>query len=201
MTLKIYGVTASRTIRTLWMAEELGLEYDHVPVHFNGEAQSPEFLTLNPNGRVPVIDDDGVVVWESMAINLYLAQRHGGPLAPVDAAEQAAAMQWSLWVMTECEKPLLNAYVNAIGLFGVEQDAEQARLHMLKLERPLAVLEGQLSRRNWLIADRFTVADLNVASVLMWVRRGRLDISDYKRVNQWLERCLARPALDVARAA
>ncbi|HSG90415.1 MAG TPA: glutathione S-transferase family protein [Pseudomonadales bacterium] len=201
MALKIYGVAASRTVRTLWMAEELGIEYEHVPVHFSGDAQQPEFLARNPNGRVPVIDDDGLVVWESMAINLHLAETRGGPLAPASAAERAGALQWSFWVMTECEKPLLNAYVNAIGLFGVEQDAEQVRQYMARLERPLTVLDGWLAGRSWLIADRFTVADLNVAGVLMWIRDGRLDISAYGRLNAWLERCGARPALERARSA
>jgi glutathione S-transferase len=201
MTLRIYGVTSSRALRTLWMAQELELDYEHHPVHFAGEAQEPGFLELNPNGRVPVIDDDGVIVWESMAINLYLARRHGGPLAPADAEEEAGALKWSFWVMTECEKPLLNAFVTAIGLFGVEQDAEQTRVFMGRLERPFSVLDGHLKDRSWLVADRFTVADLNVASVLLWIRDGRLDVSRWPRLNAWLERCTSRPALGRARAA
>lgn len=195
MALKIYGIAASRAIRTLWLAEEMGLEFEHSRIHFAGDAQTPDYLQINPNGRVPAIDDDGIVVWESMAINLYLAQRYGGPLAPAGPAELAGALQWSLWAVTECEKPLLNAYMNAIGLFGVERDAEQALVHMAMLERPFTVLDRHLQDRSWLVADRFMVADLNLASVLLWVREGRLDVSRYEHLNAWLELCLSRPAL------
>jgi len=76
--LKIYGVARSRAFRVLWMAQELGLDYQHVKVDFaSGETREPGFLALNPNGQVPVIDDDGFILWESMAINLYLAKKYG----------------------------------------------------------------------------------------------------------------------------
>ena len=78
MALKIYGVARSRAFRTLWMAKELGLDYEHIKVDFaTGETRRPEHLALNPNGHVPVIDDDGFILWESMAINLYLAKKYG----------------------------------------------------------------------------------------------------------------------------
>src|SRR6185437_3394897 len=85
MPLKIYGVARSRTFRTLWMAKELGLDYEHVKIDFaTGDTRTPAHLALNPNGHVPVIDDDGFVLWESMAINLYLAKKYGaGTLYPV----------------------------------------------------------------------------------------------------------------------
>ena len=84
MTLKIYGVARSRAFRTLWMAKELGLDYEHVKVDFaTGETRTPAHLALNPNGQVPVIDDNGFVLWESMAINLNLAKKYGvGTLYP-----------------------------------------------------------------------------------------------------------------------
>jgi len=76
--LKIYGVARSRAFRVLWMARELGLDYEHVKVDFaSGETREPGFLALNPNGHVPVIDDAGFILWESMAINLYLAKKYG----------------------------------------------------------------------------------------------------------------------------
>ena len=80
MTLRIYGIAASRAIRALWMAEELGLAYEHVPIHYRDDPDgplgknNPQFRRANPLGRVPAIDDDGYTLWESMAINLYLAR-------------------------------------------------------------------------------------------------------------------------------
>ena len=80
--LKIYGVPLSRAYRALWMANELGLDYENVPIHFaDGSAKTPEYLAVNPNGRIPAIDDNGFKLWESMAINLYLAKKHGSGLS------------------------------------------------------------------------------------------------------------------------
>ena len=91
--LKIYGVARSRAFRVLWMAQELGLDYEHVKVDFaSGETRESGFLALNPNGQVPVIDDDGFILWESMAINLYLAKKYGmGGLYPSRLEDEGRA--------------------------------------------------------------------------------------------------------------
>src|SRR5271166_83373 len=81
--LKIYGVPLSRAYRALWMANELGLDYENVPINFaDGSAKTPEYLAVNPNGRIPAIDDNGFKLWESMAINLDLAKKHGSVSLP-----------------------------------------------------------------------------------------------------------------------
>jgi len=115
MALKIYGVARSRAFRVLWMAKELGLDYEHVKVDFaTGETRAPAHLALNPNGHVPVIDDDGFVLWESMAINLYLAKKYGaGGLYPTRLGDEARAWQWSFWGMTEVERSVLTAFLHA----------------------------------------------------------------------------------------
>ena len=109
--LKVYGVPQSRAARTLWMVEECGVPYELVSTHFAKDTKTDAYKAINPNSRVPAIDDDGVIVWESMAINLYLAKKYGGDLAPKNPADEAHAIQWSFWVMTEIEKPLLNAHL------------------------------------------------------------------------------------------
>src|ERR1700746_3038292 len=103
MTLKIYGVARSRAFRTLWMAKELGLDYEHIKVDFaTGETRTLAHLALNPNGHIPVIDEDGFVLWESMAINLYLAKKHSlGRLYPSRLEDEARVWQWSFRGMTE----------------------------------------------------------------------------------------------------
>ena len=102
--LKIYGHIISRASRVMWMAEELGLEYDleTIDVH-KGDQNTPDYLALNPNARVPTIKDGDTVLWESLGINLYLAKKHGGPLAPKTAEDEARAVQWSMWALTEAE--------------------------------------------------------------------------------------------------
>ena len=109
----LYGAMASRAHRVVWMLKELGLSFTHVPTGFtDGSTHRPAFLAINPNGRVPVLVDDGWALCESMAINLYLARRYGGPLAPDGLKQDALCTQWSFWVVTEVEKPLLLASAN-----------------------------------------------------------------------------------------
>lgn len=195
MTLKVYGQAQSRAVRALWMVEELGVPYEHVPTKFVGDSKTPEFLRINPNGRIPAIDDDGFCLWESMAINLYLAKRFGGPLAPADLREDAIATQWSFWVMTEVEKTLLQAMFHRTGMMGAEKSAEKAAEHLAQLDGPFKVLNRELQGKEYLLGGRFTVADVNVAGVLLWTAIARADLSAYPALQAWLARCTARPAL------
>jgi glutathione S-transferase len=105
--IRLYGNPRSRAIRCLWMLEEIGQPYELVEKHTN-ELQNPEYLPLNPNARIPTLVDDGVVIWESMAINLYLAQRYDGLLHSADAKTLGLSAQWSFWAMLEMESLLLD---------------------------------------------------------------------------------------------
>jgi len=198
--LKVYGVAQSRAARTLWMVEECGVPYEHVPTHFAKDTKNDVFKAINPNARVPVIDDDGVIVWESMAINLYLAKKYGGDLAPKNFTEEAHANQWSFWVMTEIEKPLLNALFARTGMMGMTKDEAQAMKYFEELRRPLDVLNAHLAKDEFILGNRFTVADLNVACVLNWALAGRFSLADWPKVEAWLGRCGARPAAQKSRA-
>jgi len=198
--IKLYGVPQSRAYRSLWMLEELGVPYENVPVHFaTGETRKPEFLKINPNGHVPALVDDGVTLFESMAINLYLARKYDKGLWPRSVADEGRAFQWSFWVMTELEEPLLTRLFHVVIHPKEQRDAAKAEDATKRLEKPLGVLEAALAGRSHLLGDGFSVADLNVASVLSWARLSRLDLSRWKNVDGWLERCLARPAAAKAR--
>jgi glutathione S-transferase len=200
MALKIYGVARSRTFRTLWMAKELGLDYEHVKVDFPIETRTQAHLALNPNGHVPVIDDDGFVLWESMAINLYLARKYAaGTLYPARIEDEARAWQWSFWGMTEVERPVLTALFNHAILPEDKRDAAAADDAEKQLTQPLRVLDGALRRGANLLGDNFTVADLNVASILAWARPAQIDMSPFQRVAEWLKNCAERPAARAAR--
>jgi glutathione S-transferase len=184
MALKIYGVARSRAFRTLWMAKELGLDYEHVKVDFaTGATRTPAHLALNPNGQVPVIDDNGFVLWESMAINLYLAKKYGvGTLYPTRLEDEARAWQWSFWGMTEVERPVLTALFNRTILPEGKRDAAAAHDAEKQLAQPLRVLDG-----------------LNVASILAWARPAQIDMSPFPKVADWLKNCAERPAARAAR--
>ena len=201
MALKIYGVARSRAFRVLWMAKELGLDYEHVKVDFaTGETRAPAHLALNPNGHVPVIDDDGFVLWESMAINLYLAKKYGaGGLYPTRLGDEARAWQWSFWGTTEVERPVLTALMHRASYPEDKRDAAAADAAEKTLSQPLGVLDGALGRGAHLLGDSFTVSDLNVASILAWARPAQIDMSTFPKVADWLRNCAERPAARAAR--
>ena len=192
--LKIYGIPQSRALRCLWMARELGVSYENIEVHFTTTRESPELLGANPNARIPAIDDEGFRLYESMAINLYLAKKYGAgkEFVPASLEDEARTIQWSFWVMTEIEKPLLAVMLNTLGMKPLD-DAALAHAKA-ELDRPLDVLEAHLEGRDYLLGGTFTVADLNVASVMVWARFGRLDTTAYPRAADWLKRCVSRPA-------
>ena len=206
MALTIYGIAFSRAFRSLWAVNELGLDYTHVPTHFMKESKQPDYLAVNPNGRVPAMVDGDLVLFESMAINLYLARTYGAPLRVEDPADEARAVQWSFWGMTELESTLLRAMFTSLGLFGEEADPEKANETLNKgCGRSLGVLDRHLDGRAWLVGGSFSVADLNVAGVLNLARTGRLDLSRWPYVSGWLDRCYDRPGarktLEMARSA
>jgi glutathione S-transferase len=198
--IKLYGTPLSRAGRCLWMLEEVGVPFENVPTHFAGEAQSEAFRRINPNGRVPALDDEGTIVWESMAINLHLADRYGKDLAPRDAAERAHMSQWSFWGMTEIEPGLIEAFLHRAMLPAEQRKPEVAAAGEAKLARPLGVLDRELGRRTWLVGDRFTVADLNVASILLLAPIAQIDLSPYPNVQRWHAACTSRPAFARMRA-
>ncbi len=201
---KIYGTAGSRANRTLWLAEELkretGLAYELVPTHFMNDAKKPDYLAINPNGRVPAMDDDGYILFESLAINLYLAKKAGGSLAPKDAREEGKAVQWSMWALTELEDAFIAILVRHPKIAFMPPDPKVEADMRTKLERPLKVLEQHLSKNRNMLGDRFTVADVNVAGVMSMSRIMDFDYSPYPHVKQWFEACMARPALAAAAA-
>jgi len=192
---KIYGGAKNRGRRCLWMAAELGVEVDVVDLDLStAQHKTPEFLKINPNGQVPALDDDGLILFESLAINLYLAKKYGGPLTAASLKEDALITQWSFWVAKEVEDLLITILVNRMMLPEPERNLAAADAAERRLEKPLAVLEAALAGRDYLVGNRFTVADLNVSIVLSVVNRLKLDIGRFPKVRTWLDTCLTRPA-------
>jgi glutathione S-transferase len=199
--LTIYGVYRSRASRNIWLANELGLPFKQVPIvqHYRLKGaipadvvhtKSPEFLKVNPNGHIPSIDDDGLVLHESLAINLYLAKKHGGPLAPANVAEDGAMSMWSLWAVTEVEP-----YSILLATKGVTEPEVAA------LRAPFAVLDKALPKDGHLVGGRFTVADINVAEIVRYAQGAAPLFDGAPNVKKWLAACQARPAFKTMWAA
>jgi glutathione S-transferase len=212
MTLEIHGTAASRTIRPLWAATELGLPFVHVDVPYKGGAtRTPEFLAINPNGRIPVVVDrrgaEVVVVWESMACALYLA-RTAGPAdgaSPVPATprEDAEALRWSFWAMSELEKDALTVLMHRMAMPQAQRRPELADAAEKRLRGPLAVLEAHLVAQqargeSHLAAARFTIADVCVASVANWLRPADGLLAQHPATQGWLAACIDRAAYRAA---
>jgi glutathione S-transferase len=190
MALTIYGTPRSRTLRVLWMAAELGLDYRHVPLEVDDpRLKSPAFLALNPAGAVPTIVDGEFALSESLAINLYLAKRYGlGRLYPEAPEGEAQVWRWSLWAQGQLE-PWVMRDARLAELRVVIADAARS-----EIARSLDTLDRVLAGQPWLLGDAFTVADLNVAAVLSPSRSERLDLAPHANVASWLARCYGRPA-------
>jgi glutathione S-transferase len=197
---KLYGSSKSRSARALWALEELGVKYDHHPMP-PSEAKSAEHLKRNPHGHVPVLEDEGAVVWESMAINLYLAEKYGkGSLWPADIASHADIYKWSFWAMTEVEPQLMTILLNRVLNPPDKRDEKAAQAAVEALKAPLKALNESLTGKDYLLGKNFTVADLNVASVLSWAAMMRIDLSATPAVQAWLQKCLGREANQKVRA-
>jgi glutathione S-transferase len=199
--LTLYGSSQGRPSRSLIALEELGLTYTHVPMKpWDNAADAATLAALNPNARVPVLDDDGFVVWESMAINLYLGDRYGGPLWPDDVSDRAQLYQWSVWSQTSIDV-MARHRARFSQNPGSKAGAEAERL------AALAILDRALAGRPYLLGDAFTLADVNVATCLAepW-ENGRIDgdldpaAHGLPALADWLARCTARPSWEKVRA-
>src|SRR5215510_4325117 len=198
--LRIYGIARTRAFRALWVAKELGIDYEHLPIEIgDAGARTPEFLAINPNGRLPVIVDGDFVLFESLAITMYLAKKHSsGKLYPASLEGEARTWQWSLWAVNEVDRGVNIWSLHAVRLPPEERDAQRRAEALKVLEAPFKVLDHALRGRSYLVGDDFTVADLNVAAVIS--RAIDMDLSATPHLERWLRRCLERPAAIKARA-
>lgn len=205
--LKIYGVYQSRASRNYWMAGELGIEFESVPViqarlldnplapDARLNTHSPEFLKVNPNGHIPTIDDDGLVLWESIAINLYLARKHRGPLSAQSGPEDGLIEMWSFWGVTEIEPHAIKVVLT----YDAGQETTPGGKEVLAvagrmLKGPFALLDNHLSTQDYLVGGRFTVADLNLAEIVRYAMSEQALRDANPNVVAWYERCHERPA-------
>ncbi len=175
--LKLYGGVVSRATIVQWYLEELGVPYEFVQLDLQGKEQrQPEFLAINPMGKVPAIDDDGFKLWESGAILLYLAQKHGK--MPDYTEQQAEIFQWVLFA---------NATLST-GLFiEATRETETPKL--------LTPLSDRLQQHSYMMGEEFTVVDVAVGSVLGYLQMMvKLDYSPYPGVMNYVQSITTRPA-------
>ena len=195
--LKIYGKPASRTFRVIWCARELGLDYEIVPIQSaDGSIKSTEYLTINPNGKIPTIKDGDLVLWESIAINCHLAKTRGkGGLWPQTPEGEALALQWSFWAVAEVEPDYLTVLLHRAHFPKAERNPALAADAEASLQAPFKVLDQALAATGYLIGENFSIADLNTAGILSWATTfARLDLAPFPHLAKWLDASYSRPA-------
>jgi glutathione S-transferase len=195
----LYGSANSRALRVIWMTAELGLKYEHKDwLPRSPETKTADYLEVNPNARVPSIDDDGFILSESMAINMYLAKKHKSPLYPADPKLEALCWQWSLWETDRLDRQIVDYVRNSVASPPAERKPAIAEAAWLQVAPAFDVLETALAKSPWLAGPAFSVADLNVAGALY--RALSIDVSKWRNLDGWLHRCWDRPAAKHARA-
>lgn len=205
--LTIYGVYRSRSARVYWMAEELGIEFESVPVlqakrlanPLSPDAPintlSPKFLALNPMALIPAVKDGDLVLNESLAINLYLARKYGGELGGNTVEEDGLMTMWTVWAVSELDGntgKIVSTYDD--GRENTEAGRAVIDVACRTMKRPLSVLEKHLDGKDWIVGGRFTVVDLNIAEVLRYAQSETALFEAHPNINAWIKRCQSRPA-------
>ena len=197
---KLYGTSKSRSARSLWALEELGVKYEHIATEVP-KAKGPDHLKINPNGHIPALEDDGVVLFESQAINLYLAEKYGkNSIWPASVEDHGRTYQWSFWAITELEGHFLTILSHKLFLPADQRDEKKAAAAADALKGPLGVLEGALKGHDYLLGSKFTIADLNVAGVLVFGTYVKFDHSATPAVQAWLQKCFERESFKKVRS-
>ncbi len=194
--MKLYGHPWSSNARRVQMlCDELKIPYTYETVDLmQGQQYSPEFQALNPNSKVPVIDDDGFVLWESQAIMRYLADKHkAGTWYPTEPKTRAVVEQWLDWnqarLAPEAGKIMFNTHF--AGDKRNDQAIEDAKKWLLKI---LPVMDGVLSKNAYLCGDAITLADLAAATNIAYLAHCGYDLGPYPAIRRWYDAIQKRPS-------
>ena len=200
--LTIYGNTRSRATRCVWALNELGVDYERNALdHIAGENKTPEYLALNPSGKVPTLVDGDVVMSESLAINLYLARKYDNGLWPSSEADRARAEQWTMWAAAEAEPHTLTIAIERMFKPEDTRDEAKAKAAETALGPRLAYIDAHLKGRDFLVGDQFSIADLNVGCVLASMLVTNVDLAGHPNLTRWLTATATRDAYAKAREA
>lgn len=202
--LTIYGCYRSRASRPLWLLHEIDIPFIHVPViqaYRLGDplaADAPlntasrAFREINPQGEIPAFEEDGLILTESLAITLHIARVHGRDRGPVGLDEQGLAAQWGFFAATGLEGPGLEIYfAYADRIADTPEGQRRIAAAAERLRKPLSRLEAHVRGREWLMGQRFTVADIMVAECLRYGAMHKALLAPYPDTQAWLNRCHA----------
>ena len=189
----IYGSPKSSAGRCFWCLEEAGVAYEAKSIDFRaGEHKAEAFLKINPNGKVPALTDGDFIIWESLAINNYVADAYKPELLGTSAQERGLVSQWSIWSVADLQVPMIDAFIQLVFVPEERRDAEVIKTAFEKLPALLNTLETGLEGKVFLVGDTFTLADLNAAFVVGICDDIKFDLAAYGNINQWRTRITER---------
>lgn len=194
--IKLIGAPRTRSLRVSWVLEELGLDWEYERLDFSkGEHKSKEFLALNSSGKIPVLIDDDVVISESAAIALYLAEKYGATklLPERGSAASAKHHQWVSFITTELEQPLWTISKHKFALPAVLRQAGMLPVATWEFNKAANIAEGLLSETDFLCGDELAVADILLTHTLLWATSFKQTVPP--KLTQYRDRIAARPAM------
>lgn len=192
--MKLYGFGPTRSLRALWGLKELNAEFEFVPVNLlAGQHRQPDFLRLNPAGKVPVLVDGDLVVTESAAIVLYLAEKYPEKgLLPADLKQRAQVYRWMMFAVTELEQPLWRITKHSMLYPEAKRLPQDIALAKEEFAAMVSVLERHMDKLLFIVGDSITVADCVTAYLVDWANEQHL-IDNCPHLRGYLERMYSRP--------
>ncbi|XXX74352.1 glutathione S-transferase family protein [Sorangium sp. So ce134] len=204
MSITFYYAPQSSAARVRVSLAELGVPHEVVRFDLRaGDQKKPEFLAINPNGKVPTVVIDGTPMFESVAIQIALGERYGvqkGLWPALGSPEHLTALSWLVWGQVSFAGTLYRYMANASDYFPEElRHEKQAEQALTDVRGLLRILDDRLGGRPYLTGERCTLADLDLATLLGWgLMAAKIDFSEQKNVKAWLDRIMARPAVKAA---
>ena len=202
MSLVFYTSPMSSAVPVQWALEELGVPYEKVVLDLQKQEQrKPEFLKLNPNGKVPLLVHDGVPIFESIAILMHLGETYGvdKKLFPAPGLQRAEAFKWLAWLNVSVGAAISRFFHNTSERIPKEQhndkaaEAAKAEAHAL-----LKILDGALEGKSYLVGDTFTLVDVQASSWCWYFTHFGFDLAPYKSITAYTARCMSRPKAKAA---
>jgi glutathione S-transferase len=194
--MQLYHFPSPNPQKITFALRELGLECELVPVDLTkGEQRKPEYLAVNPFGRVPALVDGDLKLWESHAILAYLGEKTG-KLWPTNAAGRADALRWMFFLAQHVSPSATDLAFNriAVKLLGVPGDQDAIARGEKALPGVIAVIEGQLAKGKWMLGNEFTLVDCDYTPVLNVIEKASFSYRDFPKVQSYLDACRSRPA-------
>jgi glutathione S-transferase len=198
--IKIYGFPYTRSTRATWALEEAGAEYEFIPVNLaKGHQNQPEFIKVNPGGKVPALVDNDFVLTESAAICTYIGERFpASGLVPKGINDRAHYYQWCYFTMSELETPLWTMTKHTKILPKDRRIAAIVDSCIWEFQRAATVLAKHLEDREFVVGDQFTAADILLGATLNWARKAEIQMMSTV-LEAYADRMAVRPALLRAR--